>query len=241
MLKLNWFDAYLIIVGLHWYISLPAGLLLAGFALFGKSQHWAGRSLEGLLAITLLFPVLWYASNVIQQKQQRQQRQANREAHAWVLDKPTTVAGIDLPADTKIHLNTSFDMKQKEQAQIDDIDDMNLAAPATIFGIKFTGYLNHAASEWEGTMQGHQMIDGWPCRGEITLYEKRDYNGKEMTRELQLEKCTLYQSHTVFGHTLPKGTKIELQSWNWTFHFPDGHYIFIDPDSGNITNSSDDY
>jgi len=165
---------------------------------------------------------------------QRDRRQ-ERETHSWVLKEPATVAGVDIPADSKTYYNTWFDMDQKRQATLDDIETLELSAPTNIFGAVVTGRFHKGDYEWLGTLHGNQMIEGWPCSGKVILTVSITDNGKKR----HLQKCTLYKDHTVFGRRLPKGTDIELKSWSWTFDFPEGKIISFDPDSGELTFSSD--
>lgn len=240
MITFRWYHIYVGLLGAYWYISLPVGLLLGAGAMYVKSQHWAVRSLEGFLAICLIGPVIFRGVHEIQNMIDRRHDQKAREAHSWVLEKPTTVAGLELPADTKIYFSmVLFNMSQKNRATLDDIVDIKLAGPTTVFGITFEGSLHHTPyGEWRGSLYGERVINGWPCVGKIVFRVEQNDKNKEPNRKFMLQKCTLYKSHTIFGHMLPAGTHIELGSRNWTFNLPD-KIIKINPENGKLTFSSD--
>ena len=225
----------IVFLGRIWYLCLPAGLYF-GYTAYSMQGGWKLRSLTILATLFLLVPVVYVAATNYQEYADQKEYMQEREAHAWVLEKTDTIAGLELPKKTKIYLKTTFNMNQKEDAKLIDVEQINLSEPTDLLGITFTDTVHRGRYELRGTLHGDQLIEGWPCRGEITLYEKRDYSGKDTETELQLQKCTLYQSHTVFDHTLPAGTEIELKSWDWTFNYPNRERIIsIDPDSGDVT------
>ncbi|HLR24580.1 MAG TPA: hypothetical protein VK112_01850 [Fodinibius sp.] len=234
MLDFSAFEAYIIVGVVYWYISLPLGLLLAGVTIFAKSQGVWLRGLSSLGALFFLLPFVVYGLFSVKIELRQQKIRQEREAHSWVLKEPATVAGVDIPADSKIYYNTWFDMDLKRRATLDDIETFELSAPTNIFGIAVTGRFHKGDYEWEGMLHNNQMIEGWPCSGKIILNVSITDNGKKR----HLQKCTLYKDHTVFGRRLPKGTEIELKSWRWTFNFPKGKIISFDPNSGELTFSS---
>lgn len=222
------FEAYIIVGVVYWYISLPLGLLLAGVTIFAKSQGFWLRGLASLGALFFLLPFVVYGLFSVKTELRQQKIRQEREAHSWVLKEPTTVAGVDLPAGSKIYYNTWFDMDQKRGATLDDIETFVFSEPAEIFGITVKGRFSETSYYWEGTLHSNQMIDGWPCTGEVAITDKGE-----------LLECMLFRAHEVFGRTVPAETEIELKSWRWTFNFPKGKNISFDPDSGKMTFNSD--
>lgn len=222
------FEIYVILGVKYWYISLPLGLLLSGITIFAKSQGTWVRVSSSLGALFFLIPFIGYGLFSLKIEMKQRDRRQEREAHSWVLKEPVTVAGVDVPAGSKIYYNTWFTMNQKRQATLDDIETFEFSAPTNIFGVVVTGRFHKVDYSWEGTLHGNQMIDGWPCKGKIAITDKS-----------KLIECTLSRDHEVFGHRLPAGTEIELKPWSWSFTFPKGKVISFNPKSGKLTFSSD--
>lgn len=218
---------YLWMVVHNWHISLLIGVLLAGVAIFATSKWLLWRVLSGVGAAMLLVPLLLFANNALERKMALQRYQQKVETHSWMLKKPRTIAGINLPADTKIYFNTWFDMQSKAQATLDDINSFELSAPTEINEMVLNGRFYGFSNGWIGTLVGNQSVEGWPCTGEVKL----DFN-------LKLDKCTFYKEHTVAGKTFPKGTKIDIEinpfKSTWYFHPPDDKYLVYDIDKGKF-------
>lgn len=222
-------EKYVIIVIYFWYITVPVGLILGGITIYAKDTGWGLRSLPLIGSIIFLVPFVLFGIFLVKGKLDQRQRQQKREAHTWTLEKPQTVAGVELAAGSKIFLDTWYDMDKKKQAELRDIERFYFSEPTKIFGVVVEGYFYESGYTWEGTLSGNQTINGWPTKGKI-----------EITEEGKLIKGTLSKAHTIFGRTIPAGSRFELDSSDrWSFTFPEGKSIRFDPEIGKIIFSSD--
>ncbi len=219
---LTWFDLYLIFGGLYWPLSLAAAAVLATLAMMYK--RWFVRLPAALAGVFFCVPVIWYAGFTWQDLRHQHQREALYKAHRWTLSSPRTVAGIALPADTVLQLDTDYDMTNKEQVTLDHVLSLDLPVPTRVFGATIEGHFNHDNRSWEGKLTSDQIIDGKPCKkGTVKVTEKSG-----------LAKCTLSSPYHMLGLDLPPGTTIDLSHTLWEFYLPDNSIYAFDSRTGAL-------
>lgn len=225
--KFSPFVFYLILLGTFWYISLPAGLLCMVVA-FRKKTTRRYRIIAGLAALFFLLPVLWYASDQLKTYQDEHRYRAERTAHRWKTDRVVVLDSVSIPAGSTIYFDTFFDMNKKANASLNDITDIELAAPTRIFNTLVKDTIRHVTDGyWILQLAKAQPVSGWPCSGQVEMYSDG------------LRRGTLSADYSVHQLQLPRGTGIEIDPFTWTFHFPDGRIISADPANGKILFNSD--
>ncbi|MCD9007538.1 hypothetical protein LDO31_15085 [Luteimonas sp. XNQY3] len=159
MISFTPWEWYLVIVGLGWWLCLPAGLLAAWLAWRRRPLPPAWRAVAAVLALLLLGPLACFALSWIDDWHDGRQY-ARR---TWHLDHAATVAGLDLPAGSRVQLAPSFDPARRAQARPGDIARIELAQPVPLFGALLEGRLAYGDDRWIGTLPSPQRVQGLAC------------------------------------------------------------------------------
>jgi len=171
-----------------WFVTIPAAILLFLIGWYGADWlrwlRWTAFAASALLALPFPAAAALMIFGEIRSAIARSQFER-------VLDKDETVAGLPLPAGSRINF------RDKEHLGVASIE---MPRVANIFGISLAGPLvwNVYSQVWSGTLAGDQRIDGWPCHaGPI-----------EFSSGGAVQKCDLAEAHTLLGFSLPAGTNV---------------------------------
>ncbi|SKA06403.1 hypothetical protein SAMN04488128_102551 [Chitinophaga eiseniae] len=220
--KFGPFGNYLIFTAfILWYITLPAGLLLLWVCLRRKNKPWL-RWMSGIGAAPLLFPFLVFGWVSVKEAindsiANREYRQKEKE-HTVILKQPETVAGIALSAGDTVFYNFDFDMGNRQQAQLTDIQGANLSKPARFLNLEVKRIAENAYYGWDILLARDQQVLGWPCTGYIVL-----------TKDGRFVSGTLSTEHVIGSYIIPKGSMVVDNSEELLrITLPDSKTIAID-------------
>lgn len=220
--KFGPFGNYLIFTAyILWYITLPAGLLLLWACLRRKNRPWL-RWMAGIGAAPFLFPFLvigWVAVKeaIDDSIALREFRQQEKE-HTVVLKQPEIVAGIALSAGDTVFYNFGFDMRNRQQAQLTDIQGANLSKPARFFDLEVKRIGENAYYGWSILLAHDQQVLGWPCAGDIVL-----------TKDGRFVSGTLSSEHILGSYAIPKGSMVvDNEDQYLRITLPDAKTVTID-------------
>lgn len=225
---------YLVLGIMYWPLTLLLALGFAAIAGFARKARKTVRILCALAAAFFALPLLWALGGIAGDMAEQARDRRERQAHTWVLAQDTTLAGVRLAAGSRLLLYSWFDMQQKEQLRLSDIDEMDLARPAVFLGAELAGRVQQESgtNRWYGMLSKAQTVKGWPCTGNIRIN-----GGDSMPIEL-----TLAADYSLFGQVFPKGTVVRLYYQDWQFDFPgNGRSMNFDPGSGKCTFDSERY
>jgi hypothetical protein len=186
-----------------WFLTAPAAiiLLVIGWRRAGwlHGLRWLAFGAAALLAIPFPIAATYIVVGEINAA-------ANLAALQRTLDRDETVAGLVLPAGSRILF------RDKAHAGVASID---LPGAANIRGMRLAGTLdwNDYGQVWNGTLADDQRLDGWPCgAGPIAF----DIDGT-------VQECKLATAHELLGLTLPPGTDVSrgTEGKPWALRLPE--------------------
>jgi hypothetical protein len=184
----------LVVMAIFDFFTMPIASGLTVFAVFGPKRLARFR----WVAVGLMVVI------VIGHGAMHEVRE--RYVYGRKLDRDETVAGVPLPAGSRIRF---------EDTGFTTIDYIKLPRVTRVAGIPFTGTMRflhggERPATWSGTLAADQNISGWPCQsGE---YVQIQLDGSLYT-------CRLASAHTFFDYELPAGTAV--QHWmDWYFDLP---------------------
>lgn len=224
MLFKNNGEAFLFLLAVFWYVSIPVGcaLIYLGFRWFKHTRFWGVKATVWLLPVIGFF-LIWTGTaglaQTVKDKKEHQRVAELYKAHTWVLKDSATVAGIRLAAGTLVHYDYNVDMNYKDTAKLNDINSFELSVPTKIFGVtvsKEFSIINHG---WETYLPFDQNINGWPvAKGKVQL-----------TEEGRLKEGYTSKSFSLFQKKIPEGALISL----WTYG-EDVYYVGMKDSSFTI-------
>lgn len=198
------FGKYLIYTVYFWYITMPIAFLLL-WACLRKNNSLRVRWISGIGAMVLLFPIavfIWEVlSGLVDDGINRRDFERQKKLHTFILKHPETTAGIALSAGDKVYYTRDFDMNNRKQAQLKDIDSIRLSKPVRFFNLQVKGLIwADQHGNWNVTLTHQQVVFGWPCTGEVLI-------GADST----FIQGTLASKHIVLGYRLPKGSNVTYE------------------------------
>jgi hypothetical protein len=199
-----------------WFLTVPAAIVLAMVGWHGADWlgglRWAAYSAAALLALP--FPAAAWVLVI---------RKIDADAHWRRLDRDETVAGLQLPAGSRIRFH------DKAHASVDSID---LPYVTDILGMRLVGSLKRydkwgdIDQVWSGTLAEDQPVNGLPCRARAVLCEKDTF---VFDQDGIVQRCTL-AAHDLLGLKLPPRTTV-LERGNdnkpWRLLLPPDAGVYI--------------
>jgi len=194
----------------YWIITVPAAIALGLIGWYGADWLHSLRWIAFGAAILLALPFPLAGALVVFQDIGIARRKAARER---LLDRDETVAGLALPAGSRIHFS------DEAHTSLVSID---LPHATRIRGALVAGALewSHVQKIWSGTLARDQDIGGWPCRGPDAV--EFDHHSVEFDDQGVVQRCQLAREHELLGFTLPRGTTVYRgnDSKPWRFRLP---------------------
>jgi len=193
-----------------WFVTIPAAIVLAIVGWYGAD--WLGGLRWAMFGAVVLLALPFPAAAVIFVI-----RKIHSAAHWRTLDRDETVAGLRLPAGSRIRFH------DKAHSSIDSID---LPHVTDIRGMRLVGKLtwydkwyDDIGPVWSGTLAEDQRLDGLPCRARALAWNK---DGIVFDKDAAVQGCTLAAPHELLGLTLPPGTTVRRGNDNrpWYFLLP---------------------
>jgi hypothetical protein len=199
-----------------WFLTVPAAIVLAIVGWYGADWlgglRWAMFGAVALLALP--FPAAALVLVI---------RKIDADAHWRRLDRDETVAGLQLPAGSRIRFH------DKAHASVDSID---LPHVTDILGMRLVGNLKRydkwreVDQVWSGTLAEDQPVNGLPCRARAVLFEKDTF---VFDKDGIVQRCTL-AAHELLGLKLPPSTTV-LERGNdnkpWKLLLPPDAGVYI--------------
>jgi hypothetical protein len=187
----------------YWFLTIPAAIVLMLIGWYGDSWLHGLRSAVFAAAALLVAPFPIAAASIIIDQIKSS---SNLAALQRTLDRDETIAGLELPAGSKIYFT------DKTHTGISAID---LPAAAHILGKHVVGTLDWSLDGhvWTGSLAGDQHLDGWPCRA----------GPVEFDNDGTVQECTLATAHEMLGLALPAGTLVTRgrDDKPWALHLPE--------------------
>jgi hypothetical protein len=197
----------------YWFVTIPAATILAIVAWFGDdwlgALRWPIFGAVVLLAlpfpaVAVIFVIVFVVGKI---------RSAARRR---TLDRDESVAGLELPAGSKIRFH------DKAHVCVDSID---LPHVTDIRGMRLVGKLRRydiwhdIGPVWRGTLAEDQCLDGLPCCARAPTW---DEDGIVFDKDAVVQECTLAIRHELLGLNLPPGTTVRRGNDNrpWYFLLP---------------------
>jgi hypothetical protein len=206
---LPWWFGFVFVGVRLWRLTVPAAiaLLLAGWywADWLGGFRWIVFAAAALVALPFAMAGLMYVLQT-----------ANQASFWRTLDDEETVAGVRLPAGSRIHF------ADKAHTTVISIE---LPRVTEILGIKVAGPLaryetwEEAGPVWSGPLAEDQILNGIPCRAGYFTFDKF---GTVFDMHGTAHKFGLAAAHEFFGLEFPPGTAIRRGSPNrlWSFLLP---------------------
>jgi hypothetical protein len=194
----------------YWFVTLPAAVALVLIGWYGADWLHGLRPIAFAAAILLALPFPLAAALIVFQHIRIAER---KRALQRLLEHAETVAGLALPAGTRIHFS--------------DEDHTNLVAidlphATGIRGALLAGRLEwgHVQKIWSGTLAADQDLGGLPCRGPDAV--EFDHHSIELDDQGIVQRCQLARDHELLGLTLPRGTTVYRggEGKPWRFRLP---------------------
>ena len=178
-----------------WFVTIPAAIVLAIVGWYGAKWlgglHWALFGAAALLAMPFLAAAVIFVISEI------------KAAAYWrTLDRDETVAGLPLPAGSRIYF------RDKAHSSINSID---LPHVTDIRGMRLVGKLKRyekwsdSGPVWSGTLAEDQRLDGLPCLAGHVPFDKF---GTIFDDDGIVQRCTLAAAHELLVLKLPRGTTV---------------------------------
>lgn len=220
------FERLLTLGAFWWPLLVPAGLFFLILAI-GVKQRFV-RWPVVVLTVVLLLPVACVVVKyVIPEGWRVAVENISEYRHAVTLDKPTRMSRVLIPAGSVLQLRPGFDMADMAQATLGNVEEIRLPEPARLFGVHVQGVAKHWVY-WRVNLVGTQVIDGWPCRGNIAI-----------TRTGKLVECALARADTAFGYRFPAGARVSHADGIVSVNIPNsGTTIKFDADSGRLVSAT---
>jgi hypothetical protein len=192
-----------------WFLTVPAAILLVLAGWYGaewlRAFRWVAFGLAAVLAIP--FPVAGALALIGEMRDA-----AYRAARLRTLDRDETIAGMPLPAGTKILF------RDKAHSHIASIE---LPPAARAGDLSLTGGLRWDDSNgtWSGMLAEDQHLNGWPCRAGLVEF---DGNGL-------VQNCEITTAHTLLGLDWPSGTNVTRgrAGKSWAFRLPPDRELYL--------------
>lgn len=217
---------YLFYTLYFWYITIPIAVLLL-WACLHKNNSPGLRWISGIGTMVLLFPIavmLWVlVSGLIEDGINRREFKQRKKLHTFILKQAETVAGISLSAGDTVYyaldFPKDFDMNNREQAQLNDIDSIHLSKPTHFFNLEVKGLIGvDQYGNWKVTLTHKQPVFGWPCAGDVVI-------GADST----FVRGTLADDYVALGYRLPKGSEVKYNDYDSiNIILPDSKWLAID-------------
>jgi hypothetical protein len=218
VLNLPWWFWLAVFDVQFWFVTIPAAIVLAVVGWYGAlwlgGMRWVMFGAAVLLALP--FPAAAVAIAIAE---------IIDSATYWrTLDRDETVAGLELPAGSRIRFG------DKAHSTVSSIE---LPHVTDIRGMRLVGQLRRYSNWrdthliWSGTLADDQRVDGLPCRGGAVGPDKDSFvfNG-----DGSVQRCTLAAAHELFGLKLPPGTTIMGRGNDnkpWTLMLPPDAGVYI--------------
>ncbi len=177
-----------------WFLTAPAAIALAMVGWHGADWlgglRWAAFAAAALLALP--FPAAALVLVI---------RKIDADAHWRALDCDETIAGLQLPAGSRIRFH------DKAHTRVDSID---LPRVTDILGMRLVGSLKRydkwrdVDQVWSGTLAEDQPVNGLPCHARAVLFEKDTF---VFDKDGIVQRCTL-AAHDLLGLKLPPRTTV---------------------------------
>ena len=146
---------------IYWPVTLVLAIVCwVGGKLLRGVGRWVCWSLGGVLTLYLLFGLVMVASDPVSDWWTKMRL----KAISGTLREPRAVAGVTLPAGTKVHWS---------RTDKSDFDEANLPSTALIMGVKVKGAVSHDLSRFEMTLAEPQQIEGWACAADEVADRER--------------------------------------------------------------------
>jgi hypothetical protein len=217
------FGKYLIYTFYFWYITMPIAFLLL-WACLRKKNSLRVRWSSGIGAMVLLFPMavlLWeILIGLIEDGINRREFEQQKKLHTYSLKRSETTAGIVLSAGDTVYYAISFDMNNRKQAQLEDIDSVRLSKPTRFFNLQVKGVIGvNQYGDWNVHLTHQQGVFGWPCTGNVMI-------GPDST----FVRGTLAEDYVVLGYRLPKGSEVRYREDDLiNIILPNSEWLSINP------------
>jgi hypothetical protein len=199
-----------------WFVTVPAAILLSVAAWYGGG--WLGQLRFAVYGAAALLALPFAAAAVV-----LAEGKVDERAHWRKLDRDETIAGLRLPAGSRIRFH--------DKAHT-DLDSIELTDATDILGMRLIGRLKRykqwrgAGPVWSGTLSGDQSVDGLPCLGRAVLHERDTFifDGSGM-----VHRCTLAAHELLELRWPPRTTVLERgnQSKPWTLLLPPDGGVFL--------------
>jgi hypothetical protein len=186
----------------YWFVTVPAAIVLLLVGWYGAGWLHRLRWVAYAAAAFLIAPFPVVATVAIVDDILSA---ANLAAVQRTLDRDETVAGLTLPAGSKIQFT------DKTRFGIAAID---LPRATDILGVRLAGTLlwSDVSHDWNGTLDEDQRLDGWPCRA----------GPVEFDNDGIVQRCELAAAHELLGFTLPPGSVVTRGNGKpWDLRLPE--------------------
>lgn len=134
------------------------------------------------------------------------------------LKDTATVAGIQLPAGSKIYFSSdAFVPLTPVRIDHNYVDIIVFSKPTRAGNLLLRDAFTNKHDmyhTWQGTLEGIQEIKGWPSSGQITVSDK----GQELQLAKEVDR---------WGLTIPAGTTVKLNPSSWEFSIPGGRTFTV--------------
>ncbi|SHE41030.1 hypothetical protein [Pedobacter caeni] len=226
------FGEYLIYTIYLWYITVPAAVLLVWASLHKKNSRKM-RWISGIGAAVLLFPVAvfaWYLlSGLIEDGMNRREHEREKIRHTFILKQPETTAGVAFSAGDTIYYAMDFDMNNRKQAQLKDLDSVRLSKPTRFFNLQVKGVIwVDQYHSWHVTLTHQQPVFGWPCIGNVVI-----------DADSTFVRGTLADDYIALGYHLPKGSKVKYEEGLINIILPNSKWLTIDAETKEPLSAED--
>jgi hypothetical protein len=217
ILRLPWWFWLAVFDVQFWIVTIPAAIVLALVGWHGAGWlgglRWAMFGAAALLALP--FPAAAVVIVIGQIK---------AAAYWRTLDRDETVAGLPLPAGSRICFG---DKAHSSVVSIDLPHVINIRGMPLVGKLRRYDKWRDIREVWSGTLAEDQRIDGLPCRGGAAGPDKDSF---VFDPDGIVQRCTLAAAHELFGLKLPPGTTM-MERGNdnkpWTFMLPPDAGVYV--------------
>lgn len=200
-----WF--WLVYAGVQlWFLTVPAAVVLLLVGWYGVD--WLGGFRWVVFGVAALLALPFPAAAVLFVLQT-----ANAATYWRSLDRDETVAGVQLPAGSRIRY------ADKAHSSLLSVD---LPHVTEILGMRLVGRLTRydkwddVGPVWSGALFDDQCVNGFPCRAGYFTFDKF---GTVFDIHGTVHRFGLASAHEFFGLQFPPGTTVGRGNANRAWHF----------------------
>jgi hypothetical protein len=186
-----------------WFLTAPAAIILMIIGWRGAGGFRGLRRVAFGAAALLAIPFPIAATFIVIGEINAA---ANLAALHRTLDRDETVAGMALPAGTRILFRDKAHM---------GIASIDLPGAVNIRGMRLAGTVawNDYSQVWSATLAEDQGLDGWPCRAGSIEFDK----------DGTVQECELTKTYELLEFALPPGTDVRrgTDGKPWALRLPE--------------------